>query len=342
MKASAVFQLLTYVVGEEDAIDVMAHVAVDGALLDKPVRGLADRATIAQTLALVLFHDLLRRVPAAKRYVHEFKPMHEKLVLDHGAVRTVKLQGMGALPCGEAAVTRLLKPLGYAFAAEYPLPALRMTGRSYRHMDFPEQIPQFFVSEILPELFSAPFQTAVANTFASSHDPVSEKLQSQLDALESRGVLEFHDAADVVLRVARCFDRQHELPKFEDYTSLLDESAEMGWIATEGNTFNHITVRVNDVTALHASLVEAGYAIKPEVEISSSGNVLQTALLADSVSRRLKGATSSYIEHTVPGSFCEFIQRKGAQGRDGVERLDLGFDSGNATAIFKMTTAAGR
>lgn len=35
----------------------------------------------------------------------------------------------------------------------------------------------------------------------------------------------------------------------------------------------------------------------------------------------------------VPGSFYEFISRDSVNGK-----LDLGFDSGNATAIFKMTS----
>jgi hypothetical protein len=41
------------------------------------------------------------------------------------------------------------------------------------------------------------------------------------------------------------------------------------------------------------------------------------------------------VTRSVPGSFYEFISRDRI---DGVA-LDLGFDSGNATGIFKMTAA---
>lgn len=47
--------------------------------------------------------------------------------------------------------------------------------------------------------------------------------------------------------VLPCFARQHQLPTLADYHTLLGESAEMAWIATEGNTFNHITERVYDI-----------------------------------------------------------------------------------------------
>ncbi len=41
-----------------------------------------------------------------------------------------------------------------------------------------------------------------------------------------------------------------------------------------------------------------------------------------------------WVTRHVPGSFYEFIQRERLQ----CGRLDLAFDAGNATAIFKMTT----
>ncbi|MEA3110817.1 MAG: hypothetical protein QOG58_616, partial [Caballeronia sp.] len=47
------------------------------------------------------------------------------------------------------------------------------------------------------------------------------------------------------------------------------------------------------------------------------------------------------IERDVPGSFYEFISRDAVMDEaTGRARLDLGFDAGNATGIFKMTAAA--
>ena len=75
-----------------------------------------------------------------------------------------------------------------------------------------------------------------------------------------------------------------------------------------------------------------GRPIKPAIEVSRSGRVLQTAFRADSVRRRFRTA-EGYVERDAPGSFYEFIQRERTEGG----RLDLRFDSGNATGIFKMT-----
>ena len=85
----------------------------------------------------------------------------KKLVFDHGALRTVAWPS-GALPPGEAAITRVLRPLGFELASPYPLPKLKMTGRAWCHEDFPEEIAQFFVSELHPEQFSSSFQAASA------------------------------------------------------------------------------------------------------------------------------------------------------------------------------------
>ena len=110
-------------------------------------------------------------------------------------------------------------------------------------------------------------------------------------------------------------------------------SAEAAWIATEGNAFNHATDRVPDVAALAERLRAEGRPVKDKVEVSASGRVRQTALRADTVDR----AFADGVRRAVPGSFYEFISRA-ADPETG--RLDLGFDSGNATGIFAMTRAA--
>ncbi|ALL68404.1 Protein of unknown function (DUF1338) [Paraburkholderia caribensis MBA4] len=340
MKTSAVYRLLAYVLGNEEADEVFRHVMVDNALLGASFRGKVGRAAIAQALSLSLFHDLIRRVPSARRYVYEARTPREKLVLDHGSVRTVNLEGMGALPAGHRAIHRLIVPLGYEIADEYPMPWIHMVGRSYRHIDHPETIPQFFVSEISTSRFPDDVQHRITETFSESRDPLTPKLVSHLAKLEACGSLSFRDAADVVLRVARCFDRQHDLPKIDDYDAMRGHSSELAWISTEGNTFNHITIRVNDLADLHEHLRAEGFAVKDGIEVSASGTVLQTALRADSVSRRFRGPASSFVERVVPGSFCEFIERRRALCSDGTERLDLSFDPKNATAIFKMTEAS--
>jgi hypothetical protein len=66
---------------------------------------------IAQALAMTLFEGLLNRVPSGRAYVDDVVACGERVVFDHGALRTVDFEGM-ALPPGRAAFVRILEPLG--------------------------------------------------------------------------------------------------------------------------------------------------------------------------------------------------------------------------------------
>lgn len=299
------------------------------------------RAVLAQTLNLLLLGDLLLRVPTGKQYVEGRLAQGHQILFDHGALRTVAWYGMGDLPAGEQAITRLLIPLGYRLGALYPLDRLGMTGRSYTHSDFPEELPQFFVSELHPERFSPKFQAAVSRLTASSRDPLSLRAHRALSELELRGALSFSQARLLLPELLACFQRQHATPYLSDYESLLAESAEMAWIATEGNAFNHATDRVPLLEGLVAEQRRLGRPLKDTIEISASGRVRQTAFRADSVEREFIAPAGGSVRRRVPGSFFEFIQRERVPDvTTRVSRLDLAFDTRNAQGIFKMTAAA--
>lgn len=299
------------------------------------------RATLAQAMNLLLFRDLLTRVPSGKRYVEDCVLRGRQIVFDHGALRTVDLKGMGDLPAGERAITRLLIPLGYRLNAVYPLDRLGMTGRSYTHSDFPEDLPQFFVSELHPERFSPDFQKVVARVTATSREPLPEAAKRALQELDGARHLSFDQAAQLLPALLACFQRQHTTPRLADYEALLAESAEMAWIATEGNAFNHATDRVASLDALVAEQRRLHRPLKDTIETSRSGRVRQTAFRADAVERELIASDGAIVRRSVPGSFYEFIQRERMLDPvTGASRLDLAFDSRNAQGIFKMTAAA--
>lgn len=299
---------------------------------------MSSRAVLSQALNLLLLYDLIERVPTAKAYFDGIVASSGRLVFDHGALRTVDLDAMGSLPAGEAAITRVLLPLGYIQAETYPLDRLGMTGRSYRHEDFPEDIPQFFVSELHVERFSPDFKAAAARVMATSVDPLDRASIEALRELGERRELEVDRAAILVGRLVQCFARRHAAPSVEDYRTLLAESAEMAWISTEGNAFNHATDRVADIASVAEKQRAAGRAMKDEIEISRSGRIRQTAYKADLVRRQFREG-DQIIARLVPGSFFEFIERDRLPGSN---TLDLSFDTGNAQAIFKMTAGAER
>ena len=298
------------------------------------------RAELAAALALVLFDGVLGRVPLAAAYTRDAVRSGRRLVFDHGALRTVGAlephqAHHGELPVGRAAFERILAPLGYRLAGTYPLERLGMTGFVYASADHAEDVPQYFVSELHPERFSARFCAAARRVVEPSRDPLPLFAAPLLAELAERGALSLDRASMLLPCLVACFDRQHPEPRLDDYLTLAAESPEMAWIATEGNAFNHATDRVPDVAAVADAQRALGRPIKGALEVSRSGRVVQTAFRAAEVERLFLDERGHLVPRRVPGSFHEFISR----GRTPDGRIDLSFDAGNAQGIFKMTDA---
>ncbi len=308
------------------------HPSLLAARTDKVSQGV-----LAMAMNMTLFEEVQRRVPAAEAYVQDQVHSGRRVVFDHGALRTV-LAPSGALPEGQQAFTRFLEPLGYALNGTYPLDHLAMTGRAFAHRDLPEAIPQFFLSELHPGRFSTAFQSATARVLATGRDPLPPWAFPLLEELQATGELPWEAALRLLPNLVACFDRQHGPPDLADYETLLAESAEMAWIATEGNAFNHATDRVPDVVTLTQEQQRLGRPMKEDVEVSVSGRVRQTAYRAAEVDRLFRDAEGRLVLHRVPGSFFEFITRQ----READGSLDLRFDASNAQAIFKMTSSGAR
>jgi hypothetical protein len=211
-----------------------------------------------------------------------------------------------------------------------------MTGHAYAHVDRPESVPQWFVSELHPDTFSPAFQDAVTRVLDGSTDPLDARTRERLATLAADHALPVADAVALVDALRHAFGRQHPLPTDRDHDVLRAESAEMAWIATEGTTCNHCTDRVDDVFAVAAAERARGRPIKDTVEVSTSGRVRQTAHRATPVVRALPTLEGDVVEREVPGSFFEVISRD--RLADGT--LDLAFDAANATGIFAMTKPA--
>ena len=331
---STIRRLVTAMLGAARAGEVLSVMEIDPRLASESEA--ASRAGVAMALNVVLFADLLTRVPTAAAYVAEIRASGRKICFDHGALRTIDGPS-GLLPSGTAAFARILEPLGYALAATYPLPKLTMTGYAFAHRDLAESVPQFFVSELHVAQLPEAAQAAAERVFGNSRDPLGEAEWALLDALARNGQCSLETAQAGLPGLVGAFGRQHDVPARADYEALLSVTAEGAWIATEGNAFNHATDRVPDVMALAGALRQRGFPLKPEVEVSANGRVRQTALLAGKVLRPFRMADSSLAEREVPGSFYEFISR---DVDPATGRLDLTFDSGNATGIFAVTAAS--
>lgn len=333
-------QLIRLVSGEKAADDVLATLQIDRVFMIESA-GAVSRGVFAMALNAILFHDLLGRVPTAAAYVADRRRQRERILFDHGALRTVRLgaRATGCLPAGVGAFSRILEPLGYHVTGTYPIDKLRVTGRGFTHREFPETLPQFFVSELHVERFSKDFQAAADRVFGSSRDPLTLSAHAALAEFDEQGSCEMRLAAPALKEIVSAFGRWHDMPSLADYRALLAESAEGAWISTEGSALNHATDRVSDVAMTACTQRSLGRPVKDHIETSASGSVRQTAFKADLVHRSLRAEDGTEVDVLVPGAFYEFISRDVIVGADGRRRLDLRFDNGNAQAIFKMTAA---
>ena len=294
------------------------------------------RGVIAFALSALLYEDLLERVPNALKYAQEKVAQGQKIVLDHGALRTVFLEDM-PIPAGHFAFARILKPLGYEMRDRYPLEKLKMCGFVYCHQDYPVELSQYFVSELYPKSFSDDFIHITSELMMNCRDPLTPEAQNLLQTLEQNQRLPLSAVKTLIPSLLACFSRIHRLPTWEEYKSLLTESAEMAWISTEGNAFNHATDRVNDIYALEKQQLSLGRPMKPDIEVAQNANIKQTAYLAAKVSYEFN-SNDGTTRQEVPGSFFEFIERGQRQTEaEGQWEMDLRFDSKNAQGIFGVT-----
>jgi hypothetical protein len=327
-------RLIVGVLGERRTTEILSMLSIDPRL--ETGAGNASRGQLAMALNAILFSGLLDRVPTAATYVAQAVNAGRQICFDHGALRTID-GPVGALPSGYRAFARILEPLGYVAGGIYPLPKLNMTGRAFVHRDFPEVVPQFFISELHVDCLPDEAQVAAKSVFQLSRDPLGTGEWSLLNTLMVTGEYPIDLAKAALPGIAAAFGRLHEVPRLTDYHILLRHSPEAAWIATEGNAYNHATERVEDVDSLAAELRVQGLPLKCGVEVSANNRVRQTAFLADWVTRRFRHEGGALAEREVPGSFYEFISRDidPASGT-----LDLSFDSGNASGIFSVTSAA--
>src|SRR5260370_31151181 len=103
-------QLLEKVIGSERT-ERLFHVLVIHPDLAADQGPQVSRAILAQALTMLLFEDLLQRVPASKIYVEQCLHDGKTVMHDHGAVRTAALLGMAMahLPSVQRPTTHILR-----------------------------------------------------------------------------------------------------------------------------------------------------------------------------------------------------------------------------------------
>jgi hypothetical protein len=208
MTDSHLSQLIRLIAGDKAADDILGTLQIERTFILESA-GAVSRGVFAMALNAVLFHDLLTRVPTAAAYVAERRRQGERIIFDHGALQTIRFatRHTGALLPGVESFERILQPLGYHLAGTYPLDRLRMTGYGFAHREFPETLPQFFVSELHVERFSNEFQAAAERVFGSTRDSLTTASNAALADFAETGRCEMKLAAPSLREIAGAFGR---------------------------------------------------------------------------------------------------------------------------------------
>jgi len=321
---SSLWLLVEALLGVRRAGEAFGPVWVPPALL--PSGGTVSRGQLAFALALLLLRDFQDRVPSAGTYLLDVVAEGERMRFDHAEVRTV-LAPAGSLPPGAACLARVLGPLGYA-PVEAHAPRFAMTGTVHRHRDLPGDLPQFLVGEFHPGGFSGPFREAAARVLASAREPLPPQALAHLAELGSAGSLPMERALRLLPNLVACFKRTHDPPSLADYRVLSQESPELAWIATEGQSLRFAADRVADADGRVLRQLALGRALQDGMEVSAGGGVRRASFQADPVERPFRDLEGHMVLKTVPGSSFGFVTRGPGPGGLPDLTLDLTLEVG--------------
>ncbi len=254
-----------------------------------------------------LWKQYVQITPEAQNIFNLFKNLGNEPVNDHIAYRTFRNS--------KISVDVIAKPFldaGYEQVEEYDFEQKKLYAKHYEHKT-DKNAPRVFISELLVEKFSEPFQKLVQDAI----EQIPTDLISSNELIFSGSV----------------FGK----PSYETYEALRKESEYAAWLYVYGFRANHFTVSVNNLKTLNkledvnSLLVENGFKMNNsggEIKGSPAEFLEQSSIMAEIISMEFEEGT-----YKIPSCFYEFALRY-AQ-KDG--ELYSGFIAKSADKIFEST-----
>jgi len=136
--------------------------------------GAVSRGVFAMALNAVLFHELLTRVPTAVAYVADRRRQGERIIFDHGALRTIRFaaRDTGALRRRGVVQRAFCSRSGMTWRAPIARPVAYDRIR-VAHREFPETLPQFLRERVACRTVFQEFQAAAERVFGNTRDPLT-------------------------------------------------------------------------------------------------------------------------------------------------------------------------
>jgi hypothetical protein len=246
---------------------------------------------------------------------------------DHIAFRT-----LGVPHLGIRSFEKIFQHYGYQKRDYYHFEAKKLD--AYWYAPPMPRYPRIFVSELRVGELSEEGQ----GILRSYTDEV------QADPVEA---LNLKDAAAVDTFLHSALWR---LPRWEDYSRLLDESEYAAWVIYNRYYLNHFTVSVhnlpagwNTVATFNVFLEKHGFKLNDsggKIKVSGDGLLLQSSTVAEMVEAEFADG----VRQRIAGSYVEFAERKLLPEFAGMPAEQVtnahrreGFEAKNADRIFEST-----
>ncbi len=236
-----------------------------------------------------------------------------------------------------------------------PQLGIRSFERIFTHYGYQKRDPYFFASKKLDAFWYAPPEPRYPRIFVSELrvGDLSPEAQTIIHSYTDQVSADPVDSLD--LDDAGAVDRflhsgLWRLPKWSDYSRLLEESEYAAWVIYNRYYLNHFTISVHNlpegfdtVQSFNVYLQKLGVKLNDsggKVKESPDGLLLQSSTVAEMVEATFADGDT----HTIAGSYVEFAERKvlppfahlPAAEITRAHRRD-GFEAGNADKIFEST-----
>jgi len=261
----------------------------------------------AQKIFDKLWLDYTTRNPEVKRIYDLFVSEGERVLNDHIAFRTFNDPRVN--------IEVFSKPFveaGYTYRGEYTFDEKHLYARHFEHKTFADA-PRVFISELITQDFSILLQETVRRII----DQIPPRLLSPNELIFA--------------------GNPWEMPSFEEYNQLRNESEYAAWVYIHGYRANHFTINVNALRK-YDSLQKVNQLLKNNGFLmnDSAGEIKGTPAELLEQSSTKSGIIQVQFkegEFPVPSCYYEFAKRY--PDKDG--RLYSGFIAKSADKIFEST-----
>jgi len=254
-----------------------------------------------------LWNEYTERTPSAKKVKNLFETQGNTIVNDHVAFRTFDDPRVNI----DVLATTFINN-GYEYVADYHFSKKKLYAKHFAHKT-DKNAPLVFISQLVTSDLSVELQSIVKNT---------------LDTVDFDTV----SAEELVFK-----GRLWEIPNFELYNTLLNESEYAAWLYVNGFCSNHFTVDINKLDTFN-NIIEVNTFLKENgFEMNTSGGEVkgtpelfleQSSILADKFTVEFEEGTKE-----ITSCYYEFAYRH-TMNNGG---LFKGFVANSADKIFEST-----